>query len=101
MMAQAPTRLKMLFYRSPTPEGIIRVLAATGCLSRSGRRDRRAVAQLIRKTLDRPADDGPAMPGPTPADRLQNELADAGYLSDRGMEWARTIVGPDWVDPLT
>jgi hypothetical protein len=97
-MARAPTRLKALFYKDATPEGIRRTLAAAGCLSTAARRDRRAVTHLIRTTL-RPTD-GPPLPGPTPADRLESALSDAGYLNDRGLEWSHTIVGPDWTEPL-
>jgi hypothetical protein len=94
MMAKPPTRLKTLFYGSPTPEGIARVLAAAGCLTWTARLHRRPVVQLIRDVLDRPAPDGPPIVGPSPADRLESALADAGYLSERGLEWARTIVPP-------
>jgi hypothetical protein len=97
-MARAPTRLKALFYKDTTPEGILRTLAAAGCLSTAARRDRRAVTHLIRTTL-RPSD-GPPIPGPSPADRLESALSDAGYLNDRGLEWSHAIVGPDWTEPL-
>jgi hypothetical protein len=93
-MAQAPTRLKALFYGSPTVGGILRTLAKAGCLSDLAHRKRRDVAQLIRTTLAPRDDAGPAMPGPSPADDLVNALIANGYLNDRGLEWARTIVHP-------
>jgi hypothetical protein len=102
-MAIAPTRLKALFSRSPTPDGIVRVLAAAGCLSRAALRDRRAVAALIDDTLNArhtDADTAPPMPGPSSADRLSSALGNAGYLSERGQEWAQTIVGPDWEETV-
>jgi hypothetical protein len=98
-MARAPTRLKALFYKKDvTPDGIRRTLAAAGCLSTAARRDRRTVTHLIRTTLL--PTEGPPVPGPSPADRLESALSDAGYLNDRGLEWSHTIVGPDWTEPL-
>jgi hypothetical protein len=97
-MALAPTRLKALFYRDPTPQGIARTLAAFGCLTIKARFYRRPVIQLIDTTLHPEPDDGPPMPGPSTADRLSQALAASGYLNDRGLEWARTIVGPDWAE---
>jgi hypothetical protein len=32
------------------------------------------------------------MPGPSPADDLESALIEHGYLNDRGLEWAHTIV---------
>jgi hypothetical protein len=90
-MALAPTRLKALFYRDPTPKGIARTLAAFGCLTIKARFYRRPVIQLIDTTLH-------PEPEPSTADRLSQALAEAGYLSDRGLAWARTIVGPDWAE---
>jgi hypothetical protein len=93
-MARAPTRLKALFYGCETAEQIVQALAAAECLSIAARRNRHAVAQLIRTTLEPRQTAGPPEVGPSSADRLESALADAGYLSDRGLEWARTIVSP-------
>jgi hypothetical protein len=91
-MARAPTRLKMVFYGSPTVAGIVAALTKAGCLSKVALRNRKAVAQLVRTALV--PREGPPMPGPTPADDLESALIEQGYLSDRGLEWARTIVDP-------
>jgi hypothetical protein len=92
-MARAPTRLKQLFYGSKTIPGIVDALADADCLSPAGRRNRRAVAQLVTATLTPRT--GPPMPGPSPADDLESALIAHGYLNDRGIEWAHTIVSPD------
>jgi hypothetical protein len=92
-MARAPTRLKRLFDQ-PTSAAIADALATADCLSPLGRKDRKALIRLITDTLSPRASDGPPMPGPTPADNLESALLDHGYLNERGIDWAHTIVGP-------
>jgi hypothetical protein len=93
-MARAPTRLKRLFAHD-TSEAIADALAKAGCLSPLSRKQRKALIQLITHTLTPPAHDGPPIAGPTPADSLESALIDHGYLNERGIEWARTILGPN------
>jgi hypothetical protein len=89
-MARAPTRLKQLIYSSKTIPGIADVLNQAGCLSHYARANRKALAQLISDTLV--PREGPPMPGPSPADDLESALIDHGYLNERGLEWAHTIL---------
>ena len=93
-MARAPTRLKRLFAHD-TSEAIAEALANAGCLSPLARKQRHALIQLIARTLTPRGHDGPPMPGPTPADTLESALMDHGYLNDRGIDWAHTILGPN------
>jgi hypothetical protein len=95
-MVKPPTKLGAFFYH-PTPAAIVDAMIAHGCLSDQARR--RDVIALVTRELEGGPSEGPQILGPSRVDQALSALWEAGYLSTRGQEWARTIRGPDDTAP--